>query len=158
MDYSKDISDIIRALTESGFEDAEIRLDDLYIRVSSGASNQNAATYSPAMPDRVSAAENPNDGTRLGSDAAPAAVDAGGILKDIKSPTLGTFYRAPSPGALPFVRVGDRVAAGQALGLVEVMKLFNTIEAETAGTVAAIHAEDGMLVEYDQVLMTISVG
>lgn len=155
MGYSNDISDVIRALSESGFEEAEIRLDDLYIRVSSAAMDTDAGIHRAGTLESVSGAENRNEGPRPVSDSIPPAA---GIAKDIKSPTLGTFYRAPSPGAPPFVKVGDRVAAGQAIGLVEVMKLFNTVEVDMAGTVAAIHAEDGALVEYDQVLVTIRVG
>lgn len=153
MAYSNDISDIIRALSEAGFEDAEVRLGDLYIRVSSG---------SPGAPERSAAPrqDKPDEGRHPASDpvAPPAPPETGGPVKDIKASTLGTFYRAPSPGAPPFVKVGDRVAAGQTVGIVEVMKLFNTVEADVAGVVVAIHAEDGTLVEYDQPLITVRVG
>lgn len=158
MSYSKDISDVIRALSESGFEEAEIKLDDLYIRVSSAASVLDSGTHRPNTPTGGTNAALVRD---VGDQSAPsvstaaASPDTGGTTKDIRSPTLGSFYRAPSPGAPPFVKVGDRVAIGQALGLVEVMKLFNTIEADIAGTVVAIHAEDGALVEHDQVLVTV---
>lgn len=162
MIYNKDISDVIRVLSESGFEEAEIRLDDLYIRVSSGSVDADAGKRRPSMPESVGAAgpEDRGDENRPAFNSTPATtdMDAGGTLKDIKASTLGTFYRAPSPGAPPFVKVGDRVAGGQAIGLVEVMKLFNTVEADMAGTVVTIHAEDGALVEYDQVLVTLRVG
>jgi len=154
---AKDVSDIMKALAESGFEDAEIRLDELYIRVSSqpldGAGRADARDGSPA-PGRA--------GPDRGRPAAPpsrSVPDPGGPdrLEPVRSPTLGTFYRSPSPGAPPFVNVGDRVEAGQALGIVEVMKLFNTIESEVAGTVAEIHVPDATLVEHDQPLMTLRV-
>lgn len=159
MSYSNDISSVIRALSESGFEEAEIKLDDLYIRVSSAASVQDSSAHRPNTPNIGGANAAPAQGA--GGQPAPdvstvaAFPETGGTTKDIRSPTLGSFYRAPSPGAPPFVKVGDRVAVGQALGLVEVMKLFNTIEADIAGTVVAIHAEDGALVEHDQVLVTV---
>ncbi len=161
MSYSKDISDVIRALSESGFEEAEIKLDDLYIRVSNAAPAQDSDGHRPNNPHSGGVSVLP-----AGSIGGPlptatsivvAAPDTGVTTKDIRSPTLGSFYRAPSPGAPPFVKIGDRVAIGQALGLVEVMKLFNTIEADIAGTVVAIHAEDGALVEHDQALVTIRV-
>lgn len=158
MSYSKDISEVIRALSESGFEEAEIKLDDLYIRVSSAASIQDSGAHRPNTPN---GGANPALARYVGDQSAPNVLtavvspDTGGTTKDIRSPTLGSFYRAPSPGAPPFVKVGDRVTIGQALGLVEVMKLFNTIEADIAGTVVAIHAEDGALVEHDQVLVTV---
>ncbi|MGY1653157.1 acetyl-CoA carboxylase biotin carboxyl carrier protein [Geodermatophilus sp. SYSU D01119] len=71
----------------------------------------------------------------------------------VRAPLVGTFYVAPSPGAEPFVRVGDEVEAGQTLGIVEAMKLMNPILADTAGVVAEIRAGDAESVEYDQVLL-----
>ncbi|MBN8962818.1 MAG: acetyl-CoA carboxylase biotin carboxyl carrier protein [Rhizobiales bacterium] len=161
MSYSKDISDVIRALSESGFEEAEIKLDDMYIRVSSAASIQDSGGERPITPNSGGASVPParDIGNQIAPEASAvvASPDAGGTTRDIRSPTLGSFYRAPSPGAPPFVKIGDHVTIGQALGLVEVMKLFNTIEADTAGTVVAIHTEDGALVEHDQLLVTIRV-
>ena len=69
------------------------------------------------------------------------------------APMLGTFYRAPSPGAAPFVEVGSTVAAGGALCIIEVMKLMNTIKAERTGRVAAVVAENATLVEFGQTLI-----
>ncbi|SHH11977.1 acetyl-CoA carboxylase biotin carboxyl carrier protein [Geodermatophilus nigrescens] len=71
----------------------------------------------------------------------------------VRAPLVGTFYAAPSPGAEPFVRVGDEVEAGQTLGIVEAMKLMNPILADAAGVVAEIRAGDAESVEYDQVLL-----
>ena len=71
----------------------------------------------------------------------------------VRAPLVGTFYVAPSPGAEPFVRVGDEVEAGQTLGIVEAMKLMNPIVADAAGVVAEIRAGDAESVEYDQVLL-----
>lgn len=80
----------------------------------------------------------------------PAAVDDG--KGTVKSPFVGTFYRSPSPDADAFVEVGDRVAKGQVLCIVEAMKLMNEIEAERAGVVQAILVENGQPVEYGQPL------
>ncbi|MGY1795853.1 acetyl-CoA carboxylase biotin carboxyl carrier protein [Geodermatophilus sp. SYSU D00525] len=71
----------------------------------------------------------------------------------VRAPLVGTFYAAPSPGAEPFVRVGDEVEAGQTLGIVEAMKLMNPIVADAAGAVAEIRVGDAESVEYDQVLV-----
>lgn len=163
MVYSKDIPDIIRALSESGFEDAEVRLDDLYIRVSSESSRPDAESeHRRSSPENAAGMrrDDPDGERRAASEGVPSpkAPQGGGAVRDIKAPTLGTFYRAPSPGAPPFVKVGDRVVAGQTVGIVEVMKLFNTVEADVAGVVAEIHTEDGVLVEYDQPLITVRVG
>ncbi len=70
----------------------------------------------------------------------------------MRAPMVGTFYRRPSPQEPVFVEVGQKVSKGQPLCLIEVMKLFTTIEAPVAGTVEAIVADDGALVEFDQLL------
>jgi acetyl-CoA carboxylase biotin carboxyl carrier protein len=68
---------------------------------------------------------------------------------------VGVFFRAPNPGAPPFVEVGDTVTSGQTLCVLEAMKLFNELKAETAGTVSAIHVENAEAVEYGQLLFEI---
>lgn len=73
----------------------------------------------------------------------------------VTSPMVGAFYAAPSPGAKPFVKVGDTVSAGQVVCIVEAMKLMNEIETEVSGKVTQICVEDGQSVEYGQVLMYI---
>lgn len=74
----------------------------------------------------------------------------------VASPMVGTFYRSPSPGEPPYVTVGDVVEAGQTVAIVEAMKLFNPITAESAGTVVAVLAEDGQPVEFDQPLIRLA--
>jgi acetyl-CoA carboxylase biotin carboxyl carrier protein len=73
----------------------------------------------------------------------------------LKSPMVGTFYRAPSPGAPPFVEVGQAVTKGQTLCIIEAMKLLNEIESDVSGTVKAVLVENGQPVEYGQPLFTI---
>ncbi|MFF3866008.1 acetyl-CoA carboxylase biotin carboxyl carrier protein [Micromonospora sp. NPDC001898] len=73
----------------------------------------------------------------------------------VRSPIVGTFYRAPEPGAAPFVAVGDLVRAGQVVGIVEAMKLMNEVTADRAGRVAAVLADDAAPVEYDQPLVAL---
>ena len=85
--------------------------------------------------------------------SAPVAEQPKGTA--ITSPMVGAFYAAPSPGAKPFVKVGDTVAAGQVVCIVEAMKLMNEIESEVSGKVTQICVEDGQSVEYGQVLMYI---
>ncbi len=96
------------------------------------------ASTAPAAPDPVSAAA-----ARPGDDDAALRITA---------PLVGTFYRAPEPGAEPFVEVGETVAAGRTLAIVEAMKLMNPIVAEERGRVVAVHPADGEIVEYDQPL------
>ena len=73
----------------------------------------------------------------------------------VKSPMVGTFYSAPAPGSPPFVTVGQKVAAGDVLCIIEAMKMMNQIEADKAGTIGAIIIEDGESVEFDQPIVTI---
>jgi len=85
--------------------------------------------------------------------AAPAVEVAEG--NTVKSPMVGTFYRASSPGGAPFVDVGSQVKQGDVLCIIEAMKILNEIEAETAGTVTRVMAENGQAVEYGQPLFVI---
>jgi acetyl-CoA carboxylase biotin carboxyl carrier protein len=82
--------------------------------------------------------------------AAPAA-----HLKEIRSPMVGTFYKAPEPGAEPYIKVGNRVTAGQTVCIIEAMKIMNEIEAELTGVVREISVEDTQPVEFGQVLFRV---
>ncbi len=93
-----------------------------------------------------------------GSTAAPsgsAAAGGGPVATVVNAPVVGTFYRAGAPDGAPFVEVGDRVAPGDVLCIIEAMKLMNDIKAEFAGEVGDILAENGQAVEYGQPLFTI---
>jgi acetyl-CoA carboxylase biotin carboxyl carrier protein len=96
----------------------------------------------------VAAAATPATGS-----AAPAVAEE--TLHEVKSPIVGTFYESPSPGAPPFVKVGDQVEVGQVLCIVEAMKLMNEIEADVAGEVVKRIAASGQPVEYGQALFAI---
>jgi acetyl-CoA carboxylase biotin carboxyl carrier protein len=82
--------------------------------------------------------------------ARPAAA-----LKDIKSPMVGTFYRAPEPGADPYVKVGTRITSGQTVCIIEAMKIMNEIEAEITGVVREVCVDDAQPVEFGQVLFRV---
>ena len=77
-------------------------------------------------------------------------------MLEVKSPMVGTFYRAPSPEAEPYVQIGDKVKSGQALCIIEAMKLMNEIECEFNGIVSEICVENGKPVEFEQVLFKIA--
>ncbi|MEM9771281.1 MAG: acetyl-CoA carboxylase biotin carboxyl carrier protein [Cyanobacteria bacterium P01_D01_bin.73] len=85
--------------------------------------------------------------------AAPPQADA--KVKEILSPMVGTFYRAPAPGEDPFINVGDRVQSGQTVCIIEAMKLMNELEAELTGEIIELLVEDGQPVEFDQPLMRV---
>ena len=87
--------------------------------------------------------------------AGSAAPAAGTALKEIRSPMVGTYYAAPEPGAEPYLRVGQRVTAGQTVCIVEAMKIMNEIEAELSGTIREVCVEDAQPVEYGQVLFRV---
>lgn len=102
--------------------------------------------------DRQTDAE--SQAPRMAADSEPDhTVEKG--LHIVRAPSLGTFYRAPKPGADPYVDVGDRTEAGSEICLVEVMKLFTTVYAGASGVVHKIYANDGELVEFDQPLFAI---
>jgi acetyl-CoA carboxylase biotin carboxyl carrier protein len=115
-----------------------------------GAPALQGTVASPAAAAASSAAAS----TSAAAETAPAAeADGGHIL--VKSPIVGTYYDAPSPGAAPFVKVGDAVEPGQVLCIIESMKLMNEIEAEVAGVVAAKLVENGRPVEYGEALLAV---
>jgi len=112
----------------------------------------------PAPLVRHLTAESAIPGTNLpqgapGVEGGEAAPEAAGVM--IRSPIVGTFYRSASPGAPPYVEVGDRVRRGRILCIVEAMKLLNEIEAEVDGVVAEIIAENARPVEYGEALFRI---
>jgi len=102
-----------------------------------------AAPASAAAP----ATQEPREAARPASAASQ--------LKEIRSPMVGTFYKAPEPGAEPYIKVGNRVTPGQTVCIIEAMKIMNEIEAEIAGTVREILVEDAQPVEFGQVLFRV---
>lgn len=111
-----------------------------------------AATPAAAVPAAPPAAS-PAAATAVKAKPAAAPVPEGMVA--IRAPMLGTFYRAPAPGERPFIEVGQQVKASDTVCLIEVMKLFNSINAGVDGTIAQIVADNAALVEYNQVLILI---
>jgi acetyl-CoA carboxylase biotin carboxyl carrier protein len=152
------IKELLDLFNSSGVGELELEQDGTRIRIRKAGE---AAEYvvSPsagASPETAAApAAAPAAGpTGLGTaHATPRAPDAGAEL--VKSPIVGTYYDASSPGAAPFVKVGDTVEPGQVLCIIESMKLMNEIEAEIAGVIAAKLVENGRPVEYGEALFSI---
>ncbi len=147
-----DVSKILEIIDAAPHLD-EVQLDfagvRLHVRRGGGAPASQAAPASSApapSPAPAPAAAAPA-ARRTAHPPAPEGAVA------IRAPMLGTFYRAAAPGEKPFVEVGSRVAAADTVCLIEVMKLFNSIAAGVDGTVVAIHADNGALVEFDQPLV-----
>ena len=152
MDIRK-VKKLIELLEESGVAEIEIQEGEESVRIS--RYSQSAPPPPPAPVAAPAPAPAPAATPAPAAAAAPAAdaeVPEGHV---VKSPMVGTFYRAPSPGASPFVEVGQQVNVGDTLCIIEAMKLLNQIEADKAGTIKAILVENGQPVEYDQPLFII---
>jgi len=141
MDIRK-IKKLIELVEESGITELEVQEEEGTVRISRAA---------PAVaPAAIQYAAAP-----VAPDAAPAAGPAEVSGHQVRSPMVGTFYRSPSPEAKAFVEVGQTVKVGDALCIVEAMKMMNRIEADKAGVVKAILVNDGEAVEFDQPLIVI---
>lgn len=151
MDIRK-IKKLIELVEESGITELEVQEEEGTVRISRAAPavapaaiQYAAAPVAPvAAPAAAPAVATPAE--------APAAEISG---HQVRSPMVGTFYRSPSPEAKAFVEVGQTVKVGDALCIVEAMKMMNRIEADKAGVVKAILVNDGEAVEFDQPLIVI---
>ena len=152
MDIRK-VKKLIELIEESGVAEIEIKEGEESVRISRQSQTSPTMMAAPAAfapPPAPAAAP-------AAVVEAPSAEPAAEAIEGhaIKSPMVGTFYRAPSPGATAFVEVGQTVSAGDTLCIIEAMKLLNQIEADKAGTIKAILVENGQPVEYDQPLFII---
>ncbi|SNS75114.1 acetyl-CoA carboxylase biotin carboxyl carrier protein [Geodermatophilus saharensis] len=148
----EEIVDLARALP-GPLRRLTVRSGDRSVEVEWAADVVVAPAAAPAAAPASGAlqAVTPAAATAPESPAAAPEVPEGTV--PVRAPLVGTFYTAPSPGAEPFVRVGDEVEAGQTLGIVEAMKLMNPIVADSAGVVTEVRVGDAESVEYDQVLL-----
>jgi acetyl-CoA carboxylase biotin carboxyl carrier protein len=144
-----EIRELLELFNSSGVGELELERDGVRIRIRK-AGQATDYLVSPVSPGTERQETSP--APAASAPEAPAA-DSGHAL--VKSPIVGTYYDAPSPGAAPFVNVGDAVEPGQVLCIIESMKLMNEIEAETAGVVAAKLVENGRPVEYGEALFSI---
>ena len=155
MDIRK-VKKLIELLEESNIGEIEIKEGEESVRISRHG-NQPAAPAAYAAPAPVAPAPAPAAAPAPAPAAEAAAPAAAPVVDNaVLSPMVGTFYRAPSPEAPSFVEVGQTVRVGDVLCIVEAMKMMNQIEADRAGTVTAIHVENGEAVEFDQPLISIS--
>jgi acetyl-CoA carboxylase biotin carboxyl carrier protein len=153
MDIRK-VKKLIELLEESNIDEIEIKEGEESVRISrNGAMAKTMAAaaapayYAPPIAPAPAAAPTPPSVV-----AAPATASVGHVLS---SPMVGTFYRSPSPTTAAFVEVGQTVKVGDVVCIVEAMKMMNQIEADKAGTIAAILVENGEPVEFDQPLFSI---
>ncbi|RME84697.1 MAG: acetyl-CoA carboxylase biotin carboxyl carrier protein [Zetaproteobacteria bacterium] len=152
MDIST-IRKLIRIFEKSKLSELEVREGDLTIRLSRrGEAAASEVVSAPAAP---APAEAPEEMAPAERPAQAPAQEAAPELVVVRSPMVGTFYRAPSPDAEPFVREGQRIKKGDVLCIIEAMKLMNEIEAELDGVIERILVENAQPVEYGQPLFEI---
>ena len=148
MDIRK-VKKLIELLDESGIAEIEIKEGEESVRISRYSAGAPAAPVAIAAPAPVAIAT-----------AAPAAAPVAAAEPEedgfeVTAPMVGTFYASASPGAAPYVQVGDRVNEGDTLCIIEAMKMMNQIEAEVSGVIKSIRVQNGEPVEYGQTLVVI---
>ncbi len=142
----EDVAEIVSLLDSSSFDELRLETDKFKLVLRRGGAGGWVQESETRAPDAARAA------AVVVKESAPAvALEPGTIA--IRPPLMGTFYRAPKPGAAPFVEVGSVVEPDTAIGIVETMKLMNSVPAGARGTIEAIHAQNGEFVEQDRVLM-----
>jgi len=147
MDLRK-IKKLIELLEESNLAELEIHEGEESVRLSRPTAAAAQAT-APVAPAAAPPASQPAESSGQGSEES---LPDGEV---VRSPMVGTFYDCPDPESAPFVKEGDKVSRGDTLCLIEAMKMFNQIESEYQGTIAAVLVESGQPVEFDQPLFVI---
>ena len=130
------------AFADAGLDELELSVGDLHVRLARPAA---AAAAAPAGPPAPAPA---TDGLTPFGEPAPG-------MRFVSAPLTGVWYPAPSPGARPYVNEGDEVAAGQVIGLIEAMKLFNEIKSDASGQITRVLVENGTLVKRKQPLLEV---
>ena len=157
----KDIAEILKSIDESDAEEIEIEVDGLRLAVRKRGASPLAQSL-PANPaptsqksEQIPVPSVPTTEVVEKSKDTPDSIESTADYTVIRAPMVGTFYRRPDPESEPFVEQGSVVNAGDPLCLIEVMKLYTTIESTAKGVVESIFVEDGSLVEFNQQLFLI---
>lgn len=166
MEY-KQIQELIKVINKSNISELHIKDGEFEITIKqeSGLTGTPMIAVPQAIPQQMIsqavAAPAISAEAAPSAPAAPAATPAAAPASDktytIKSPMIGTFYRSPSPDKPSFVNIGDEIKQGQALCIIEAMKLFNEIESEVSGKVIKVLVDDASPVEFDQPLFLIEI-
>ena len=159
----KELKELIEFLIEKDIAEFELERGDVKVKIKRAGEHSVLHSHGeprfyavpPAPVAAVEMAVVPAPGTTPSAGAAPAPPPPEEGLHTVKSPIVGTFYEAPSPGAPPFVKVGDSVEVGQVLCIVEAMKLLNEIESDVAGEIVKKLATNGQPIEYGQELFVV---
>lgn len=156
----EEIKKLIKMLEKSTLEELEVNYKDIHLRLKKPASQQtiiNPNTIPIITPPLQTNVPSPSL-TNLSSESKvkeERVVSPSASLFEVKSPMVGTFYRAPAPNAEPFVKVGDIVKKGKTLCIIEAMKIMNEIEAEVDGKIVEIKVQNADPIEYGEILMLI---
>jgi len=151
MDIRK-VKKLIELLEESGIDELEIREGEETVRIARNRQHSGPVTYQMPAPVAAQPAAAPAPAAPAAAPATEAPRSSGHALR---SPMVGTFYRAASPGSPSFVEIGSNVKVGDVVCIVEAMKMMNQITADKAGVIEAILVDNGQPVEFDQPLFTI---
>jgi acetyl-CoA carboxylase biotin carboxyl carrier protein len=160
----KELKELIEFLIDKDIAEFELERGDVKVKIKRAAEvplplpDSRYMAVHPAAPPVPVVAHVPAVPVSAKPEPAPAPAEIEEGLHGVLSPIVGTFYEAPSPGAPPFVKVGDRVEVGQVLCIVEAMKLMNEIECDVAGEVVKKLVTNGQPIEYGQELFAIRPG
>jgi acetyl-CoA carboxylase biotin carboxyl carrier protein len=152
-----EIRELINLAAETGVAELEVQRGDSRVRIRrAGFASQQEIVLAPQTTYAAPVAtQAPSSAAAIAAHEGPKEKPADPTQVLVKSPIVGTFYECPSPGAPPFVRVGDRVQPGKVLCIIESMKLMNEIEAETTGIVESKLVMNGQPVEYGEALFAV---
>jgi len=154
MNY-KEITELIKLINRTDLAEFKMKDKDFEIQIRTKKYHKEESYQAPMVaPISAPVIAPTKTAAKVETSEAPAAKSSANLL-EIKSPIVGTFYRASGPDKPPFVKVGDEVSKGSAVCIIEAMKLFNEIESEVSGKIVKIMVEDATPVEYDQVLFLV---
>jgi len=151
----KELKELIEFLVEKDISEFELERGDVKVRIKRTGENLTVSGPAITLPHASPAAVVPPTAASVAAASAAAAPSEEPGLHTVKSPIVGTFFEAPSPGSPPFVKAGDTVEVGTVLCIVEAMKLMNEIESDVAGEILKKLVSNGQPVEYGQALFTI---
>ena len=148
-----EIKQLVEFIKGHDLDEFELEQDGVKVRIKRGSNHH--AVAAPQVPAAMPILSASPVAAPAAPTAAAAPADEGGELAIVKSPIVGTFYRAAEPGAAAFVSVGDTVRKGQVLCIIEAMKLMNEIDSEYDGEVTSVYVENGQAVQYGERLFAI---
>jgi acetyl-CoA carboxylase biotin carboxyl carrier protein len=156
----KEIQNLIKFVAKSGASEVKLEMEDVKITIKTGSDSETTIVQqipvSHQMPQQVAPVSQPVQSQPSAAEVATSKEETDNSKYiTIKSPIIGTFYRKPAPDKPLFVEVGQTIAKGDVLCIIEAMKLFNEIESEVSGTIVKILVDDSSPVEFDQPLFLV---